>query len=79
MAEREPEEIRFLDELRRYYNASPFVPFDIVTASSDKYEIRDRANIAFGADCCVVVLPRTGICVVRSNQISAIHVHEPAA
>jgi hypothetical protein len=79
MAEREPEEIRFLDELRRNYDANPFVPFDVVTTSGDKYEVRERANIAFGADCAVVVLPRTGICVVRSNQISAIHVHEPAA
>jgi hypothetical protein len=79
MAEREPEEIRFLDELRRYSNSDPFVQFDIVTNSGDKYEVRERLQVAFGVDCCVVVLPTTGIRIVRSNQISAIHSHESAA
>jgi hypothetical protein len=79
MAERDqPEQIRFLDELRRHSTTDPFVSFDIVTSSGDKYEVRERLQIAFGVDACVVVLPRTGIRVIRSNQISAIHVHEPA-
>ena len=77
MAEREPEQIDFEDELRRAYKAQPFWPFDLMTASGDRYEIRDPSEIAFGHTAIVLVLPRTGIQVVRKNQITAIHVHEP--
>ena len=78
MAEREPEQIDFLDELRRYARAIPFIPFDIVTTSGDRYEVHESLQIAVaGSDAVVLVLPKTGIQVVRKNQITALHVHEP--
>ncbi len=77
MAEREPEQIHF-EEMRRCGNANPFVPFDIVTTSGDRYEVRDRFQLALGANAVVLVLPRTGIQIVRKNQIAALHIHEPA-
>jgi hypothetical protein len=78
MAEREPEQIDFLDELRRYARAVPFVPFDIITSSGTRYEVQDNLQLALGSSAVVLVLPRTGIQIVRNNQITAIHVHELA-
>ncbi|HEX4054859.1 MAG TPA: hypothetical protein VHX86_11390 [Tepidisphaeraceae bacterium] len=77
MAERPPEQIDFEDELRRYANAVPFVPFDVVMASGDRYEVQERLQIAMGGTAIVLVLPRTGIQVIRKNQITALHVREP--
>ncbi|HZL35657.1 MAG TPA: hypothetical protein VFC78_10135 [Tepidisphaeraceae bacterium] len=77
MGEREPEQIDFDEELRRYARADPFVPFDLLTASGDRYEIRESLQFAMGYNAVVLVLPKTGIQVVRKNQITAIHVHEP--
>jgi hypothetical protein len=77
MAERQPEQIDFMDELRRYANATPFVPFDIVTTSGNKYEVQERLQFALGSTAAVLVLPKTGIQIVRMNQIAALHVHEP--
>jgi len=77
MAEQQPEQIKFADELIRCASAYPFVPFDIVTSSGDRYEVREKLQIALGADAFVLVLPRTGIRVIRNNQITAFHIHEP--
>jgi hypothetical protein len=76
MAEREPEQIDFEDELRRYANKLPFVPFDIVTSSGNRYEVQERLQLAMGGTAIVLVLPKTGIQVIRKNQITALHVHE---
>jgi hypothetical protein len=77
MAERNPERIDFEDELRRYARAVPFVPFDIVTTSGNRYEVQESLQLAIGNTAIVLVLPTTGIQVVRKNQITALHVHEP--
>ncbi len=77
MPERQPEQIDFEEELRRYSRATPFVPFEIVTASGDHYEVQESLQLAMGNSAVVLVLPKTGIQVVRKNQITAIHVHEP--
>ena len=74
----EHEQIDFEDELRRYYRADPFIPFDIVVTSGDRYEITQQEQLAFGGNTVVVVLPRTGIRFFRKNQIVAVHVHEPS-
>ncbi len=77
MAERDPEQINFEDELGRYARAVPFVPFEIITASGDKYEVRESLQLAVGNTAIVLVLPKTGIQVIRKNQITAVHVLEP--
>jgi hypothetical protein len=75
----EHEEINFEDELRRCLRADPFVPFDIVVTSGDRYEITNDEQVALGGNTVVVVLPKTGIRFFRKNQIVAVHVHEPSA
>jgi hypothetical protein len=75
----EHEEINFDDELKRYLRADPFVPFDIVVTSGDRYEVAEKEQVAMGGNTVVVVLPKTGIRFFRKNQIVAVHVHEPSA
>ncbi len=77
MADRQPEELNFDDELRRCASATPFVPFNIATTSGDRYEVRERLQMAMGPSAVVLVLPRTGIQVIRKSQITAVHVLEP--
>jgi hypothetical protein len=76
MAEREPERIDFEDEMRRYANAVPFIPFEIVTTSGDRYQVLERLQLAMAGTAIVLVLPKTGIQLLRKNQITALHVHE---
>ncbi len=75
--ERQPERIEFEEELKRYYEARPFSPFDIIPTSGDRYEVKEPSQLAFGHSAIVLVLPRTGVHIVRKNQITAVHVHEP--
>jgi len=77
MSERQPEQISFDDELRKYVLAVPFVPFEIVTTSGDRYEITDNVQVAIGTTTIGVMLPKTGFQLIRKNQITALHVHEP--
>ncbi|HEY1923353.1 MAG TPA: hypothetical protein VGG44_11440 [Tepidisphaeraceae bacterium] len=77
MPEHEPEQIDFRDEVRRYATAIPFVPFDIVTAGGTRYKVQESLQVALGDSAVVVVLPKTGIQIIRKNQITALHVHEP--
>jgi hypothetical protein len=77
MAERDHENIDFEDELRRYWRKEPFIPFEIVTTSGDRYQINDPGQIAFGSNTIIVALRKTGIQLVRKNQIVAVHIHEP--
>jgi len=74
----EHEQIDFEEELRRYWRRDPFLPFDIVTTSADRYHITDPGQIAFGSNAIIVALRSTGIQMVRKNQIVAVHVHEPS-
>ena len=79
MGEREPEQISFEEELRKYVLAVPFVPFDIITTSGDRYEITDNVQVAIGGSTVGVMLPRTGFQLIRKSQIVALHVRETAA
>jgi hypothetical protein len=76
MAEQQPEQISFHSELRRYADASPFVPFDIITTSGDHYEVRERLQVLMFGDSLVVATPKTGLQIIRKNQVTAIHAHE---
>jgi len=76
MAERDHEQVDFKDELRRYARADPFVPFDIVTASGDRYQVTESLQLAMGNTAIVLVLPKTGIQMIRESQIRAVHLRE---
>jgi F420-dependent methylenetetrahydromethanopterin dehydrogenase len=75
--EKEPEKISFDDELRRVARAVPFVPFEITTTSGQKYEITDSVEMAIGTSTVIVVLPKTGVQMIRKDQIVAVHTTEP--
>ena len=74
----EHEQLKFDEELQRCCRAEPFLPFDIVLTSGDRYEITHWQQLAFGENMIVVALPRTGIRFFRKNQIVAVHVREPS-
>jgi hypothetical protein len=74
----EHEQLKFDEELQRCCRADPFLPFDIVLTSGDRYEITHWQQLAFGENMIVVALPRTGIRFFRKNQIVAGHVREPS-
>jgi hypothetical protein len=76
--EEKPEQINFEDEFRRYARAEPFVPFDIVVTSGDRYEVTNSDQVAFTGNAVVVALPKHGIRFFRKSQIVAVHVHEPS-
>lgn len=76
--EKQPERISFDDELRKLARAVPFMPFEIVTTSGQRYEVTDTMEIAVGHSTVVLVLPRTGVQMIQKNQIVAIHANEPA-
>ena len=77
MAENEPEQIEFLEELHRAHERRPFQPFDVATTSGDRYAVQEAAQFAIGHSAVVLVLPRTGVQIVRLSQITALHVHAP--
>jgi hypothetical protein len=77
MADKKPEQVDFEDELWKAYKAEPFSPFDILTAGGQVYQVQDSSQIAFGHSAIVLVLPKTGVQIVRKSQITAVHVHEP--
>jgi hypothetical protein len=77
MNEREPEQVGFEDELKSYLRAQPFHPIEIVMASGDRYEILDPWMVAITAGA-IFVHTRIGTQMIRKNQITAVHVHEPS-
>jgi hypothetical protein len=77
MSEREHEQTSFEDELKRYLRADPFHPIEIVTASGDRYEVVDPWLVAITAGA-IHVHTRMGVQMIRKNQITAVHVHEPS-
>jgi hypothetical protein len=75
--EKPPEQIEFLEELHRYHERRPFHPFDVLTTSGEKYAVQEAAQFAIGHSAVVLVLPKTGVQIIRMSQITAMHVHEP--
>jgi hypothetical protein len=76
----EPEEISFKDEVSRLKNADPFVPFRIVMASGDKYEVSNPDLLAIGASVIHLFHRNSNAYdILRVNQITSTEVLEPAA
>lgn len=72
------EQINFDEEMRRLARRDPFIPFEIVVASGDRYEVTDPLQIAIGGDAIVLLLPRTGMRMFRTFQVVSIHTREAA-
>ena len=73
------EEISIVEEIARYAEARPFVPFSIVLTSGDRYEITGPLQVAVGKSIIIVVPEGGRHSALRQNQIAAIDVHEPAS
>jgi len=76
MSEREPESIDFEDELRKYAEADPFTPFEVIDSSGDRYSVVAQSQLAIAGNTVVTFLPKLGIRFFRKNQIVAVHVNE---
>jgi hypothetical protein len=72
----EAEHIDFQEEIRRCATSIPFIPFDVVTIDGNRFEVHERLQMAMAGNKIVLVLPGTGITLLRKNQITALHVHE---
>jgi hypothetical protein len=73
----EREEIKIVEEIGRYVQAHPFIPFSIVLTSGDRYEITAPLQVAVGKSIVIVVPEGERHSVLRQNQIAAIDVHAP--
>lgn len=74
----DPEQLDFDEELRRLATANPFVPFTVVTASGDRYDVPNSLWIAIGSDAVLVMRPRMGSATIRLYNIVALEAHESA-
>ena len=74
------EELHFGEELDRLSNAERFVPFTVVMASGDRYDVTDPNLIAFGSDVVFIFRPKSkgGSAYCRIYNISSIEITEPA-
>jgi hypothetical protein len=66
------EEISLLDEIRRLADADPFVPFALVMASGGRHEITAGEVLTFGRNVVYVFGFRSGVSLLRPNQISEV-------
>ena len=75
----EHEQIDFETELRRYARAEPFMPFDIVVTSGDRYEVTGRHQVAVGKAVVIILPPDSTSIYLRTNQLVAVELAAPAA
>jgi hypothetical protein len=72
----EAEYIDFQEEIRRCATSNPFIPFDVVTMDGNRFEVHERLQMAMAGNKIVLVLPSTGITLLRKHPIAALHVRE---
>ena len=69
----------FESEVQALIHADPFLPFWLVMASGDKYEITDPGFFVFGKDVVILVERTKGLSIFRRNQIVGVELRLPAA
>ncbi len=72
---RMPERITFRSELDRLLDAEPFVWFEIVMASGNRYRVDDPAEVVVGEEI-IHLMPRRpkGHNVLRFNEVSSLDI-----
>ena len=70
MAERE--EIPLTEELQRLAQADPFLPFVIVMASGERYEVSEADTLVIGRHVISLFSFRKAWNLLRPNQISEV-------
>jgi hypothetical protein len=78
MAEQLPDELDFVDEIRRYLDRRPLIPFVIVMQSGERYEITGKHQVALGRKAIDIVPPRETHVFFPSHKISSVEVLEPS-
>ena len=73
-----PEDIGIIEEIERLLDAEPFMPFKIVMASGDRYEVTGPRQLAIGKSVVGLFPPTQAHILLRQNQISSLEVTEPA-
>jgi hypothetical protein len=69
----EPKEQRFIDDIRELKHREPFIPFQVVMTSGDRYTIENPDLLAVSDSKLVYCMPRTErVVYLRLNQIVAI-------
>ena len=66
------EQISLRDELLKMLDSDPFVPFNIVMSSGDRYKVIDPHTVAVGREIVIVIPPRGASCRLRFNHINAL-------
>ena len=70
------EQISLREEVDRMVDREPFIPFTIVMASGDRFEVVDPHQIATGENV-IIILPRQAPHVfIRWNQVSSVEVND---
>jgi hypothetical protein len=72
----ESEAMDFEDELRRLWKADPFIPFEIVVTSGDRYQIGESLHLVISRNMITVMSPGGGTRFFRKNQLVAVHVKD---
>jgi hypothetical protein len=72
------EQISFIDEMHRLLDREPFQPFTIVLNSGNRYEVSDPHQLALGESVAILIPKKSTSIYMRSNQIVAVEVLEPA-
>ena len=72
------EEIGLRGKLIKLLEGDPFVPFQIVMSSGDRFEITDPHSVAVARDVVVVLPPRGVSSTLRWNHINALTVKDNA-
>src|SRR5688572_19476270 len=67
----EHEEISIIEEIDRMHSADPFVPFEIMMTSGQRYEIGPGDSL-IGSSTIWLISHRRGKHLLRQNQISEI-------
>lgn len=73
------EDISVKTEILKLRERAPFVPFEIVMSSGDRYRVAEANELVVGTEAIVVLsVQRARHCTLRFNQVSSVEVPEPA-
>jgi hypothetical protein len=74
-----PEDISLVNEIERALDRQPFLPFVIVAASGDRYEVTGRHQVAVARQVIIILPPNATSVYLRTNQLVAVELAAPAA
>ncbi|MGA2584635.1 MAG: hypothetical protein ABSG31_15270 [Tepidisphaeraceae bacterium] len=66
------EELNFEDELNVLLEREPFLSFEIVVSSGDRFRIADDTLVALGTNIVAIYPRESGTIILRKNQLVAL-------